>query len=115
METEHTKTNGSFQVLGRKDIVADFSGGTITSVGDGILLREIEHRTGILNGFADCFTDIFVTQREISPHTIASYGDTFGPLLKYLLESTGRSPAKRLWKKPQKQDRLLGIDQIGGG
>ena len=57
MKTECTKTYSSFQVLGRKEIVADFSGGTITSDGGGILLREVEHRTGILHGFAECFTD----------------------------------------------------------
>jgi len=50
MKTECTKTYSSFQVLGRKEIVADFSGGTLTSDGGGILLREVEHRTGILHG-----------------------------------------------------------------
>ncbi len=38
------------------------------------------------------FADFLVTQREISPHTIASYRDTFRLLLKYLHKNTGRSP-----------------------
>ena len=57
MKTECTKTYSSFQVLGRKEIVADFNCGTITSDGGGILLREVEHRTGLLHGFAKYFTD----------------------------------------------------------
>ena len=43
--------------MGRREIVADFSGGTITSDGGGLLLREVEKRCGILNRFAKCFTD----------------------------------------------------------
>ena len=40
MKTECTKEYRSFQALGRREIVADFSGGTITSDGGGLLLRE---------------------------------------------------------------------------
>ncbi|NNK14563.1 MAG: IS1380 family transposase [Desulfofustis sp.] len=57
MKTECTKIQRSFQALGRREIVADFSGGTITSDGGGLLLREVEQRTAILQRFADCFTD----------------------------------------------------------
>ncbi len=57
MKTECTKKCSSFQALGKREIVADFSGGTITSDGGGLILREIEHRTGILERFAQCFTD----------------------------------------------------------
>jgi len=37
--------------------VARFDGGSITSDGGGVLLREVERRTGILEQFAACFTD----------------------------------------------------------
>jgi len=37
--------------------VARFDGGAITSDGGGLLLREVERRTGILRQFAACFTD----------------------------------------------------------
>jgi len=37
--------------------VARFDGGSITSDGGGLLLREVERRTGILRQFAACFTD----------------------------------------------------------
>ena len=57
MQTECTKKQYHFQALGRREILADFSGGTITSDGGGLLLREVEKRTGILNRFAKCFTD----------------------------------------------------------
>lgn len=57
MKTECTKEVGAFQALGRREIVADFNGGTITSDGGALLLREVEQRTGILQRFAQCFTD----------------------------------------------------------
>lgn len=57
MKTECTKKRYHFQALGSREIVADFTGGTITSDGGGLLLREIEKRTGILSRFANCFTD----------------------------------------------------------
>src|SRR5210317_1111910 len=57
MKTECTKKRYHFQALGRRDIVADFSGGTITSDGGGLLLREVEKRTNILERFAKCFID----------------------------------------------------------
>lgn len=58
MKTECTKSYSTFQALGRREIIADFNGGTITSDGGGcLLLREIEQRTGILQRFAKCFVD----------------------------------------------------------
>ena len=57
MKTECTKQFNSFQALGKREIVADFCGGTITSDGGGLLLREVEQRTAILQRFAGCFTD----------------------------------------------------------
>ena len=57
MKTECTRNYNSFQALGKREIVADFSGGTITSDGGGLLLREVEQRTAVLQRFAECFTD----------------------------------------------------------
>ena len=34
-----------------------FDGGEITSDGGGLLLREVEKRTGVMGGFAACFRD----------------------------------------------------------
>jgi Transposase DDE domain group 1 len=46
-----------FHGLGRREIVAEFDGGDITSDAGGLLLREVEQRTGIIEKFAACFTD----------------------------------------------------------
>jgi hypothetical protein len=39
------------------------------------------------------FTDRLMTQQSASPHTIASYRDTFKLLLGYLNTRTGKLPA----------------------
>lgn len=57
MTTECNQTTFEFQPLGGRDVVGRFDGGTISSDGGGILLREVERRTGILQQFAACFTD----------------------------------------------------------
>ena len=57
MKTECTKVRAGFQPLARREIRADFSGGTIASDGGALLLREVEKRTAILKRFSDCFTD----------------------------------------------------------
>jgi len=57
MKTECTKVDAGFQPLGRREIRADFNGGTITSDGGALLLREAEQRTGILQRFSQCFID----------------------------------------------------------
>jgi hypothetical protein len=57
MKTECTKKRYYFQALGSREVVADFTGGTITSDGGGLLLREVEKRTGIVSRFANCFVD----------------------------------------------------------
>ena len=43
--------------LGSRKIEAHFDGGDITSDAGGLLLREVEARTGLLHRFAACFTD----------------------------------------------------------
>ncbi len=57
MQTECTQVSFQFHPLSQRDVVARFDGGSITSDGGGLLLREVERRTGILEQFAACFTD----------------------------------------------------------
>ena len=57
MDTECNTTYLDFPILGRRELVADFDGGDITSDGGALLLRTVEHLTGILRQFAACFTD----------------------------------------------------------
>jgi len=57
MTTECSQTTFPFQPLGRRDVVARFDGGRITSDAGGLLLREAERITGIIRQFAACFCD----------------------------------------------------------
>ena len=55
--TECTQPSFSFAEHGRRQVVARFDGGTISSDGGAVLLRQLEQRTGIVRKFADCFHD----------------------------------------------------------
>jgi hypothetical protein len=46
-----------FQAVGGREIVARFDGGQLSSDGGGLLLREVDRRTGLLAEFAACFRD----------------------------------------------------------
>ena len=55
--TECNAEQLEFHGLGRRELVAKFDGGMISSDGGGLLLREVEKRTGILHRLAQQFTD----------------------------------------------------------
>src|SRR3954452_17933342 len=57
METECNPAYLDFPMLGRREVLADFDGGDISSDGGALLLREAEGLTGIIRQFAACFTD----------------------------------------------------------
>jgi hypothetical protein len=57
METQCTPTQLEFHALGQREVVGKFDGGTITSDAGGLLLREVEKRTGIVHRFSACFVD----------------------------------------------------------
>lgn len=57
MKTECTADVPGFKPLGKRDVVARFDGGDVTSDGGGLLLRELEARLGIIRSFSACFTD----------------------------------------------------------
>ena len=57
MKTQCNQQSFIFQAQNRREISATFDGGTITTDGGGLLLREVEHLTGIITDFAACFTD----------------------------------------------------------
>ncbi len=52
-KTEHYE----FHALGNREVVGHFDGGDITTDAGGLLLREVEQRTGIIRRFAACFRD----------------------------------------------------------
>lgn len=57
MQTECPVESYEFQGLGRRDVVARFDGGAITSDAGGLLLREVEAKSGIISRFARGFVD----------------------------------------------------------
>jgi len=57
-----------FHGLGRREVVGKFDGGTISTDGGAVLLREVEQRTGILSRLAERFTDH--RDAELIEHTV---------------------------------------------
>ncbi len=57
MSTECNAREFDFQGVGSRAVTARFDGGAITSDAGGLLLREVEAKTGILRRFAACFSD----------------------------------------------------------
>ncbi len=57
MTTQCTPVQMEFQGLGKRRVVAEFTGGRITSDAGVLLLREVDLRLGACGRFARCFTD----------------------------------------------------------
>ena len=57
MRTECTTEQMEFQHLGRRAVIGRFDGGKISSDAGGVLLREVEKGTHILERLAGCFRD----------------------------------------------------------
>jgi Transposase DDE domain group 1 len=55
--TECTQTSFGFQAHFRRQVSAQFDGGTMTSDAGGLLLRETDRRLKLLSRFAQCFLD----------------------------------------------------------
>src|ERR1051326_6758024 len=66
--TECTQSSFSFAALYRREIVAEFDGGDITTDAGGLLLREIDRRLNLTQGMAACFTDY--RRPELVEHTV---------------------------------------------
>jgi hypothetical protein len=63
MTTECTQSSFGFHPLYQREVVARFDGGDITTDAGGLLLREVEQKTGIVRRLAACFTDHRDSQR----------------------------------------------------
>jgi hypothetical protein len=46
-----------FSSLGRQEIRADFAGGTLTSDAGGLLLREVDRHSGLIDALSACLSD----------------------------------------------------------
>ena len=57
MPTQCNQEFLEFHPLEKREVRGEFDGGTITSDAGGLLLREVEKRTGIIAQFAACFRD----------------------------------------------------------
>jgi len=57
MKTECSKRTYEFQSLNKREVLAAFNGGKISSDAGGLLLREVEKHTRIIKQFSQCFKD----------------------------------------------------------
>jgi hypothetical protein len=55
--TECTQSGFEFAALYRREVVARFDGGDMTTDGGGLLLREVDGRLRLIDRLAACFTD----------------------------------------------------------
>ena len=80
MRTQCNQESLEFHPLGRRQVHGRFDGGAITTDAGGLLLREVEQRTGIVAQFAACFTDhrdperIEPTVRELVAQRVYALG-----------------------------------------
>src|SRR5882672_1873515 len=56
-ETDCNQPALLFQDLGPRKVVADFSGGNLSSDGGVLLLRQVDHNLGMTMELARCFCD----------------------------------------------------------
>lgn len=68
MQTQCNQESFEFHPLAKREVRGRFDGGAITTDAGGLLLREVERRTGIIRQFAACFTDH--RERERIEHTV---------------------------------------------
>ena len=56
--TECTQSTFGFAAHFSRQVLAGFDGGTITTDGGGLLLRETDRRMNLLRRLAKCFVDV---------------------------------------------------------
>jgi hypothetical protein len=66
--TEWIQSSFGFEACGKREIVARFDGGTISSDGGALLLRQTDRRLNLLPRLAECFLD--GRQQEQVEHTL---------------------------------------------
>lgn len=83
MIEEFTGKRYEFQENGKRNVVGEFDGATMTSNGGVLLLRELEEKSQVLKEFAECFTDY--RNAEQIEHTVEELVKqrTYGIILGY--------------------------------
>ena len=66
--TECNQSSFGFEACGSRDIVARFDGGTISSDGGSLLLRETDQRLNLLPRLAGCFLD--ARNQDLVEHSV---------------------------------------------
>jgi len=66
--TECNQSSLGFEACGKREIVARFDGGTISSDGGAFLLRQTDRRLNLLSRLAKCFLD--GRNQELIEHTV---------------------------------------------
>src|ERR1700675_4187042 len=66
--TECNQSSFGFEAPGRREIVARFDGGTISSDGGAFLLRQTDKRLNLLPRLAECFLD--GRNQALTDHTV---------------------------------------------
>jgi hypothetical protein len=121
LPTECNQNCLSFHPLNLREIRGAFTGGSISSDGGALLLREVEKRTSIIRQFAHCFKDFRKGEVE---HTVAElvgqriYGLALGyedlndhdglrrdPLLAVLVDK--KDPTGKDRRREQDRDKAL--------
>ena len=57
-QTDRKQIDFEFQGLGKRKVVADFSGGHLSSDGGTLLLRELDDKLKLSERLSKCFTDL---------------------------------------------------------
>jgi hypothetical protein len=117
MGTECKAKPYEFQPLGNRAVVAGFDGGTITSDGGALLLRELEAKRRIIRQFAECF--VGYRDPERIEHTVEelvgseSMDWRWDTRISTITSGCGTTRCWRCWWKvdPTGQDRLREPDR----
>ena len=81
--TDCIQTALEFHRLGRREITARFDAPAITSDAGGLLLRELDEKLGIIQQFAQCFTDFRSPRFTLHPLQALLAQRIFGIALGY--------------------------------
>jgi hypothetical protein len=67
--TECNQSSFGFEACGKREIVARFAGGTISSEGGALLRRQTDRRLNLLPRLAECFLD-GRKQKQVQPSAL---------------------------------------------
>ena len=99
--TECNQSSFGFEGSGRREIVARFDGGTISSDGGAFLLRQVDKRLNLLTRFGQCFLD--GRKQSLVEHSIPEmvsqrvYGLALGYETSTITSNCGQTRCSAFW------------------